>query len=348
MDVPFLVRAGEFGVLLRLQPAGRAVVEAQQVDQVQRGLLLGRPAVLVEQDGYAQQAEVGVQAAGDVLVDPFGGRHVIPAPRPRGGLVKQGRPRRLVVRPVEEQRPGPFVPVTVQRGLGPEPAAEPQPVVQGPGVRRILEHVVQPQPEAGGELAHLGVLAADELPVLLGVLPGVEEPVQGLHAPADAVRVVLVDLAGQAVGGPEPVRTAQARQPGADDHHPRARAGLRPARPGERDRRREGCRPGAAQHLPPGRPRAALGHRLGRLADPAARVAGVGRRGPGPGQEPGRGPARQPGFPAGICPNWNISGTFAHRPTLARRPRPAHTAPAHSAPGVPSHATTVKLRDACN
>lgn len=174
------------------------------------------------------------------------------------------------------------------------------------------------------------MLAADELAVLLGVLPGVEEAAQRLHAPADAVPAVLVDLAAQAVGGPEPVRAAQARQPGADDHHPRAGAGRRLLRPGEGGC--EGRRPGNAEHLPaggpPGAAPGALGDRLGCLGYTAARTASVGGRGPGLGQKTGRGPARQPRFPASTRPNWNVPGTLAHKPTLAPHRHPAQAAPA--------------------
>jgi hypothetical protein len=50
-------------------------------------------------------------------------------------------------------------------------------------VRRVPVHVVERQAERGRALAHLGVLARDELAMLFGVLPVGEEPAQRVDRP---------------------------------------------------------------------------------------------------------------------------------------------------------------------
>ena len=122
------------------------------------------------------------------------------------------------------------MPVAVQRGLWPEPAAEPEPVVLCVSVRWVGSDVVQVQAEPRGQPPDLGVLGGDELRVLLGVLPAVVEAAQRDDAPAWLYRVVLVDVTADAVPGPQPVGAAEPGEARADDHHPRVRAGQRPRR----------------------------------------------------------------------------------------------------------------------
>ena len=150
----------------------------------------------------------------------------------------------------------PVVPLAVERRLGPEAPVEAEPVIAGPGVRRVGVDVVQGEAETGGEPPHRGVLTGDELAVLLGVLPAVEEPAERADAAAGPGGVELVDLAGHAVPGPQPEGTAEPGDARADDHHTRAGADRRPGR--RRPRRRPGGghgdagRRGAAQDLAPG------------------------------------------------------------------------------------------------
>jgi hypothetical protein len=59
----------------------------------------------------------------------------------------QRGPGRFPVGRVEEQLERPVVPLPVQRCLRPEPAAEPQPLLVGPGMRRIGVDVVEGQSE---------------------------------------------------------------------------------------------------------------------------------------------------------------------------------------------------------
>ena len=277
--------ADSCGLRRGLPAARHAVVAAEQVDQVQRRLLRHRAAVLVEQDGHAQAAEVAAEAAGNVPLDPLRGGRVVPAPGPGRVRAEQGRPGSLDERGVVEQPPAPVVPLAVQRRLRPEPAVEAEAVIRRPGVRRIGVDVVQGEAEPGGEAPHRGVLTRDELAVLLGVLAVGEEPAEGVDAAAGPGRVVLVDLAGHAVAGPQPEGAAEPGDARADDDHARVRAGRRPRRRrpegAGRDRRGEPGRRGAAQDLAPGQPATRIGAGPGRIGGtgPASLAFGQGAGG---------------------------------------------------------------------
>ena len=197
--MPLLVGTRQLRAVSWLAAAGRAVVVSEQVDEVERGLLGDRAAVLIEEHGHAQPAEVAAEAARDMLLDPFRRRGVVPSPRPGGVPVKAGGPGRLVEGGVMEQPEPPLVPVPVEGGLRPEPAAEAEPVVVWAGVWRVGVDVVQGEAQPGGQPPHGRVLTGDELAVFLRVLPAVEESAEGVNAPAWPGRVVLVDLAPKAV-----------------------------------------------------------------------------------------------------------------------------------------------------
>ncbi len=276
-DMPLLVGARQLRAVSWLTAAGRAVVVTEKVDQVERGLPGHRAAVLVEEDSHAQPAEVAAEAARDVLLDPLRGGRVVPSPPPGGVLVIPGGPGRLAEGGVVEQPEPPRVPVPVEGRLRPEPPAEPEPVIGGPGVRRIDVDVVQVQAQPGGQPAHRGVLTRDELAVLLGVLPAVEESAEGVHPAARPGGVVLVDLAGQAMRCPQPQGAAQPREPRADDHYPgiaAGRGGPRPSGTGGNGRG-QGRGGGAAQNAAPGDP-AGGRQRPGGLVDVTSGLAGVG------------------------------------------------------------------------
>ena len=227
-DVPLLIGRRQHGAAFRLPAARHAVVGAEQVDEVERRLLGDGPAVLVEEHGGTQAAEVTAQPPGDVLLDPLRRRRVVPPPGPGGAPAEQRRPGCLDERGVIEEPEAPVVPLAVQRRLRPGPAAEAEPVIPGPGVRRVSVDVVQGEAEAGGEPPHPGVLAGDEFAVFLGVLSLGKEPAERADPAACPAGVVFVDLTGDAVPVPQPEGAAEPGDAGADDHHARGPPGRCP------------------------------------------------------------------------------------------------------------------------
>ena len=191
MYVPFLVRAAELWRRPGLQSAVRARVAAEQVNQVERRLLVGRSAVLVEDGGDAQLTEVAVGAAGQVGIEPVPDRHGVEPASPLAAVPVSRRPRRLVHRRVLEQVVPEPVPVAVDDALEPVPAMEAEGLLVRARARRVAVAVVQAEPEVLGECQGHGVLGIDELAVLLHQLVVVEVATQGSDPAARALRPLI-------------------------------------------------------------------------------------------------------------------------------------------------------------
>ena len=258
-DMPLLVGARQLRAVPRLAAAGRAVVVTEKVDQVERGL--ARPPGRRTRRGGSPRTDGRSRCRGRpgraARSTPW--RTYGPIAAPRRCTCHTGWARALCGRRRRGTAGTPCVPVPVEGRLRPEPPAETEPVIGGPGVRRIDVDVVQVQAQPGGQPAHRGVLTRDELAVLLRVLPAVEESAEGVHPPARPGGVVLVDLAGQAMRCPQPQGAAQPREPRADDHYPGIAAGRGGPRPGGTggNGRGEGRGARAAQNAAPGDPPAA-------------------------------------------------------------------------------------------
>ena len=220
VDVPLLVRAVERRRRLRLERlAVAAVVVRQDVDEVERRLLLRRAAVLADDHVVAQLPERRAEPARDVLLDPVDDRQVIPVVAGLGEPRVARRPRRLADG-VVEGGPGIGLPIGIEHRLGVARAVEPIRVERAGWVGGGGRGEVERQAQAAGEAQRLDVLRRDELTVLLDDLVVGEIAAQGVDAAPDA-GVPLVDRRGLLPLRPEPVGAAQAGDTATDDRDPR-------------------------------------------------------------------------------------------------------------------------------
>ena len=229
---------------------------AEQVHEVERGLVGGLGAVLLVVGDVEQTAERGAVTARDVRLDPVVDRHPVEGePRLREGVPERRIARRLhlalqrVVHGLE----------VLRRLVVRVPPAE-EPVRLRASVRLGAEEVDGGKGEPLRELQDGLVVRVDQLAAQLRLLPVRPEAVAellpvGVHPPAHTARR-LIHIGGE----PLVLQGQRRRQPGdaaADDGDPWR--GRRPRRPGKRQRpRHRRGRPGYTgtfEELPPRHPR---------------------------------------------------------------------------------------------
>ena len=227
-----LVPTGKVEVLVRLaedREAGAGGLAVEQVDDVERRLVVRVGAVLLRVRRVEQAAEPRAVAAGDVLLDPaVDGQPVEKAAgRRRAGVRRRVAGRVVLVVEDLQHR----LEVTVELLVRVVVAEEP---VRLGRVRRLRgEHVGDDEPEAVGEREDRLVAAVDQLAAPLarlsvrpvGVGRRYERAVR-VHAAADPVGRRLVDGGGHACVG-EGQRGGQTGDTAADDGDPRRRRRVR-------------------------------------------------------------------------------------------------------------------------
>jgi hypothetical protein len=208
---------------------------AEQVDEVERALLVRVGAVLDGVRHVEQPAELRRAPARHGGVDPLGDAHRVEHPAARRGRGVERRVPGLDVVAVEALPHG--LEVAHRVGHGVAAAGE---VEERLGAGRLgPEHVVEREAELLRELADARVRLVDELPAVLGELrdgrdagEGGEGAAVGVAAPAQA-GVGLVDGGGHA-RLPEAVGAGQPGEAGADDGDPRTGRGRAGRRGGTR------------------------------------------------------------------------------------------------------------------
>jgi hypothetical protein len=202
--VELLVRGAE-------QPQLALAGVAEQVEEVERALLVALGAELDVVRDVEQLPEARRGAAGHALLDPLGDRHRVEHPpalgRGRVGRRVRGGRDVLVELLVDA--------VEVLGGLR-ERVWPPVEVVQRLGaVRLALQQVVEREPELLGELAELDVPRVDQLAAVLGHEPGRERAADRPAAAAQAVARLVQLRADTRLF--EAIGTRQAGEPAADD-----------------------------------------------------------------------------------------------------------------------------------
>ena len=245
-----LVAAVDVVALVRLsvdrEVAGARVV-AEQVHDVERRLILRFGSVLLVVRRVEQAPHRGAVAAGNVVLDPVVGGHVVEEDARVGVDLVRRRIARGLYLPLQRVVDR----LEVQVGLLCRVVAVEEPVRVGGAVRLRGHEVVCRQVEALRQMADRHVIAVDQLAAELRDLP--VAPVAGaigMHPAADALGRGFVDGRGEPLVG----EGQRGRQPGdasADDCDPRRRRRVRTSREGGRPCRHDRCAryPGALEEL---------------------------------------------------------------------------------------------------